>query len=441
MQTKIVVITSQFLYHFAEETLNSISPDCIIEVVAYTDFGHISRLYEEKEEEADGFMVSGSTAQAAIEKAIPNHKKPIIAFQADEANLYRILLERFVEKRDLDTRRVILDFLLPIHESATVEYFLHDIELPMIGTEIDEWLEQISIDDIRAVEAQMAQKAVQLWKENQIDLVICQYSSLIPVLEKHGIPYCYPYPAKENIQYLIENLMARIEINRLRENLPAVIAVADTTAEKTEQTGKALKEALLELKGDMALDIILQEEKDSYHMFTGLKVVNFLTEELRICHLSMDLKEKYGVDAAVGYGIGNNISDARGNAREALKEALVVRGSFVVDETHSLIGPLNTEQYMEVQKHISEDICRVAERCKLSTLTIQKMISIIKMTGTNKMTTQDLAERLGVTVRNANRILNNLEKGGAAVIVYTQSVTSKGRPVKVYELNFKGGGE
>ena len=60
MQTKIVVITSQFLYHFAEETLNSISPDCIIEVVAYTDFGHISRLYEEKEEEADGFMVNGT---------------------------------------------------------------------------------------------------------------------------------------------------------------------------------------------------------------------------------------------------------------------------------------------------------------------------------------------------------------------------------------------
>ncbi|MED9948077.1 MAG: winged helix-turn-helix transcriptional regulator, partial [Peptacetobacter hiranonis] len=72
----------------------------------------------------------------------------------------------------------------------------------------------------------------------------------------------------------------------------------------------------------------------------------------------------------------------------------------------------------------------------LSSLTIQKLVSIVKMKDSNKITSVDLAERLGVTVRNANRILGNLEKGGVAEVVYTESVATKGRPVKVYELKF-----
>ena len=80
-------------------------------------------------------------------------------------------------------------------------------------------------------------------------------------------------------------------------------------------------------------------------------------------------------------------------------------------------------------------ILKTAERCKLSTLTIQKLKTVLDAKGINKLTAQEIADRLGMTVRNANRILNNLEKGGSAHIAYTISSTSKGRPVKVYELN------
>ena len=108
--------------------------------------------------------------------------------------------------------------------------------------------------------------------------------------------------------------------------------------------------------------------------------------------------------------------------------------SCIMDEKKNVKGPLNGD-VIEMRGDMSDQAYAMAEKCKLSTLTMQKLMSIIKMKGSNRLTTQELAERLGVTVRNANRILNNLEKGGAAEIVHTLSVTSKGRPVKVYELN------
>lgn len=58
------------------------------------------------------------------------------------------------------------------------------------------------------------------------------------------------------------------------------------------------------------------------------------------------------------------------------------------------------------------------------------------MNGNTRLTTQELAERLGVSIRNANRILKNLKTGGIATLVYTQSSISKGRPINIYELNF-----
>ena len=67
-------------------------------------------------------------------------------------------------------------------------------------------------------------------------------------------------------------------------------------------------------------------------------------------------------------------------------------------------------------ENLPDDIFQIAEKCKLSTLTIQKLISIVKMNGSYEITTNELANHLGVTVRNANRILRNLENGGAATI-------------------------
>ena len=48
----------------------------------------------------------------------------------------------------------------------------------------------------------------------------------------------------------------------------------------------------------------------------------------------------------------------------------------------------------------------------------------------------ELAQRFDITIRNANRILINLVKGGVAVPVYTLSSHSRGRPVQVYALDF-----
>ena len=47
-----------------------------------------------------------------------------------------------------------------------------------------------------------------------------------------------------------------------------------------------------------------------------------------------------------------------------------------------------------------------------------------------------IAERMGSTVRNANRIIQNLENGGVAKLAYTQTTNAKGGRLRCYELDF-----
>lgn len=434
MKAKIIVITSSYLHNYVQHILEELNPDSIVHVIEYTNFDHVAQIYLENENSTDGFLVSGRAALAALERSVPNHKKPVLAFQADLASLYQLMVELFIENRNLDTRRVILDFMLPVSPDATFEYFLHNIDLEKTETQIDSWLAGVSKEGFSDFELSIIRKAVMLWESHSIDMVVSQYGSIIPYLEARGIPCRYVAPSKQLFQSVLEKLLSQIELESIHANFPAVIAFASQDAPSAQTPPAELQAAVASFQKDFPVYAIMQEEGSRCYLYTTRKAVYHITEELRNCHFRKQLKDNFHITAAVGYGIGRNVTDAKKHADDALKESFFSNDSFVVDEKHRILGPLSSAQYLEVHKKIPDELSDIAHQCNLSPLTIQKLFSIIRLTGSNKFTTQTLSEHLGVTVRNANRIIQNLEKGGAAVFAHTQSSATKGRPVKVYEL-------
>lgn len=112
MEKRIVVITSDYLYTFVSEAYKEINLDCEVEIVKYDNFKNIANIYNHYKDSALGFIVSGQMAHAAILKAIPDCKKPIAHFQADNVCLYRLMLKYLINTQHPDSKRIILDFLL-----------------------------------------------------------------------------------------------------------------------------------------------------------------------------------------------------------------------------------------------------------------------------------------------------------------------------------------
>ena len=96
MRNTVVVITSHYLYRLTQDALARLQPDCNVVLAPYENFEQISQVYDRYAKEADGFLVSGQIAASAIHRTPHRTLKPILAYQADTAALYKELLLLFL---------------------------------------------------------------------------------------------------------------------------------------------------------------------------------------------------------------------------------------------------------------------------------------------------------------------------------------------------------
>lgn len=437
MKPKIVVISSLFLAPFVRKATSRLNPDCELILTTYHNFKQIPAVYDTYVEQADGFLVSGRIAKKAIEIVPHKIKKPIVAFQIDTEGLYKSILDILVEKKDQDMHRIIMDFMLPVKGKSNAVDFLHTMSAQDLDPLINVWPSQ-SPDQMADLELWMTNEIISLYQEGKIDVVICQFTNIIPSLEEHHIPYIYPFPSDRTLQFLLHELLVKIEMNQLLANRSTIIYTAPRKSDSIcEENQSLLSNAIQEFIKDQLIDSIIQPYEDGFIVFTTVQILDSITDHYQICSLSEHLNNALPFECSVGYGIGSNLNDALLHATYALRESRFIGHSFIRNEQGDMIGPLSSEKRMIIENITNKNVIYIARKCNLSTTTIQKLISYQKLTGSNKVTTQELSTRFGVTIRNANRILQNLQKGGCAHIAYTQTSHSKGRPVKVYELDFK----
>lgn len=438
MNSKIIAITSHYLKKPIEKLFSEIDIDCQVQVVSYDNFATVSQVYDTYAKEADGFLISGKIAKYAIEAFDHELTRPIISFETDIAGLYRTILDLLTQNRNLDLDRVILDFLIPIGSGISANAFLKKLNIDTVPTYINNWTKSLTTEKIKNIEVYLIDELSRLWNADKIDLVLCQYSNIIPAMNNHGIPYIYPLPSKSHLKALTHELLSIIELEHMHANLPVIINIAPrspkmNTCENTHQLQKLMKEFF---RLNM-IDCAPQTSDEHCSILTTVEILQILTHHGKNCKICNFLSEKLDFEVVVGYGIGINYDAAIKNSYAARKEASLYGNSFIQNENGDLIGPLNSDSRMIIENQFIQDVGKIAKKSHLSPVTIKKVMASMKLNNSDKITTNDLAKRLGGTIRNANRILLNLEKGGYAKQAYTQTTNSKGRPIKVYELDFK----
>ena len=437
MSSKIVFITSHHLYRPTCDALERIGADCETIVATYDNFEHIAEVYRQYLDEADAFLVSGPSAKRAIELACGAITKPITYYKVDSESLHRDILKLAVENRDQDFSRVVMDFLLPLDCGYAVKDFLALDDIEAVDDAIQKWMATAGVQEVGGAENAIMERILELWKEKAIDLVICQYSSIAPALGAMGIPYRCPFPSDAYLKRLIHDILARLELKQLQNNLPSIVQILPVhPKEVTDSQKDLLRQKVRSFVRDNLIDCVEQESESALMLITTLQVVRFLTKDFRICRLSDYLQESLDFPVVIGYGVGATVPHAISNVQIAVREARISEKSFVLDHNGNLIGPLNAENRMVVNTNAMANISELSKRCKLSPLTLQKLMSYMESLDTDNITTQDLAHRFSITIRNANRILTNLCKGGVATPVYTQTSHSRGRPVQVYYIHF-----
>ena len=436
MNPNIIVLSTALLHALMEDIFSILLPEGGYRIVDYTEIKEVPDLYAALEQETDGFiLVGGRVVKAAIQKALRRPLKPVASFMVNSTSFYKLLLDLLIKNRALDLHRVVMDAVVVLRGYSSLADLQAEGNEAKFDSGMQAWMDQLNLEEIYTLEETITRMIAARWKAKKMDLAICIYSGVQERLQQKGIPCVLAYPDVETVKVALDRLLADIQLAAMRENLPVVISVGlANQGGDSEQESVALHKCLLDFSREHITGFLVQKTFDGFDIFTSLRVANQLTGQFSSCPLGRYLAARLERAVCVGYGVGADIAQAKTNAANARKEASA-GASYVIDEKNLLIGPLDSDQYLAITSEVTPEMNRAAEKAGLSTLTIQKIDSVMKLLGTQELTTLDLAAKLGVSVRNAQRILGALEKSGLAVVQSHKSSKSMGRPVKVYEIN------
>ena len=436
MNAHLLFITSHYFYPFVNDALKRLNLNCRTTVVPYNTFSHIPEIYRQHQDQCDAVLISGTSAKRILELGCPNIDKPVSSFQVDSDALHRDILRFAMERDSLDFSRIAMDFMLPLEVGYSVADFLKIEDMPKIIRDNEDWMQHDQIHQLGAEEL-ILQRITDLWNQKAIDSVICMYSSIIPRLRELGIPFRCPFLSDPHLKRLIRDVLIKIELNRLHNNHPAIIQIFPPhTGSMSSDESSALEQCIQHFTNTNLIDSVVQITPACCTMVTTLQVVRYLTDEFQSCRLSEYLKKALDFPVIVAYGIGTSISHAMNNVQIASREAKILELPFAVDSNGNLLGPMNSVSNMVITQSSLLKLGDIANRASLSTMTIQKIMAILRSRENDKITIQELAGSMKTTLRNANRIMNNLQSAGFAVPVYTQVTHSRGRPIRVFMINF-----
>ncbi len=433
---KIAVITTEFLKEFVDNSIKKLNINAEIDIYIYKDFSHVGDLYLEIEDKFDGFAVSGPIPKKAITKKAGTIKKPLVDFGTDLQSYYDMFLKLIFKYNTLDFSRAYFDLTDWADNPKDISYYLSNGTFGDLMDSIDENASKMSLSDIAELEKHIAKKHINLWNEGKIDFSTTRFSSIVPMLQDAGVNFHFIYPDIGLLKSTFNNLIKDIHLHRMKGNQPSVIYITVKDTNYDDSTLDQVYKILNSIKKDKLTDFIIEKNSSSFKIFTKCKTIKSLTKNFTTCYIKEFIENSINLKVCVGYGIGNDIKQAMSSAISANKESKInpLNYSFLVNENYETIGPLLCDKLLTVSNKVTPHINTIAKSSKLSTLTIQKIISVTEILQRDEVTPKELSSCLNVTVRTANRFLSSLLKSGNATILYEKQNSTKGRPERVYKL-------
>ena len=432
---KIIVFSPNFFQLHMEELAGSITTASELQIVGYDDFQELLNLYPRYAYGSDCFLFTSITALYVIKKKYPGSKKKLHVLDTDSGHYWQAIAQILASDKPVNPKRIPVDFLLFHSEAYTIDHLVKLWGHAIISPQVEPYLENASLEELLTSRARMAQRLCRMWDDNQIDMVFCGCIGIIPWLEEKNIPYVCAYPSRISLAEAVSKIESELAYQQLYDSLPSVILVSRPQEASCGYSQEELRSALLDLKAKMQYGTVLEEVDSLFYIHTTARVISILTKNLTICGIRDLIGRKYSISPiSVGYGVGRNLAEARNHAELALRESVSHQESFYLDERNVLIGPLDGSNPFFADSKLMNRCAELAQKACISSNTMRKIMFIVDFNRSEEVTAPELAHFLGVTVRNANRILASLTENGVAEVIGTRLISSTGRPSNVYRL-------
>lgn len=434
MKYKTAIISTEFMDNRVKEAVLPFEESCTFTTFYYKKSSEIPDIYKSIEDKYDGFIINGIISRALLRAACPDTRKPIETFHVDMLAYYQELFGLMTLNPDLKAERLYADFMMGKNIREAVENKTLEAE----GENFCSMVACMSLEELKALRYKMVEDVRGKWEAGRIDQVITRLSTAAKDFEEMGIPCHFVYPGISYMRDVIKRLLLTIELDKMKESMPAVINItAGRNGQERDELGElAMQTAILQFSREHECDFMLQRHASVYEVHTSAGVINRITDKYAVCMLKKYLERKTGARVCIGYGVGRDTTRARLEAMNANQESMMhpQGASYAIDENENLIGPLISGSCMVLSTTPSEKYAKMAEETGVSALTLQKICAVAQKQEEGTVTAQLLADSLGVTVRAASKYLQKMVAADAAQVVGTKQRKTRGRPEQMIRI-------
>ncbi|WP_142065689.1 hypothetical protein [Brevibacillus sp. AG162] len=396
----------------------------------YQRVEEVATIVTENEMEIDIWFFSGVGPYSIAKEHIRKQK----AFfpQINASVLTKVLLE-MVYRDGFTLDRVSFDTVSEAHFRETLEELGMQCENPYLNP----------YQEFRLT-AHLVDYHTRLIQEGKVDACVTGMLSVTEELKRRGIKVYRMGFTRLTFREIFKQILQEGETLHFKRSQIAVQLIEVTDIEKlVNEPANAYELRRLDLKlQELVLDYT-ESISGSFVAVGNSKFIIFSTRgsfednpEFHPTILLEKIKLLTNSHASMGIGFGVTALSAERNAQLALGHAKNHRdAAILVDHDGSIEGPLRqtnsiSYEYWTQDKEMSENL----KKAGVSITTFNKIISVQKALGQKYISASMIAEWIGMTPRNARRILSDLAEHNIIELIGEETPTNRGRPRKIYRI-------
>ncbi|MEJ8547250.1 hypothetical protein [Brevibacillus borstelensis] len=397
----------------------------------YERFQETRELVKTNADQVDVWLFSGKLSYMIARQELGTAEN-MVHVQHTEASLYRCFL-MMAKEQGRFLERVSIDEL----EKTQLDFALQQLEIEPRDV-------YLKIYDVDTNPEELLDFHLQLWREGKTDGAITCFEGIYRGLKAAGVPVYWFTPTRLEILQTFRIVAEKVRTLYFKDTQIGVeiieIEQFDRVAEKAkspyhlQHLELRLKEALLHLCEKLN-GSLLEKGNGRYVVFSSRGAIEREIDILRETIRQLSLVAESMV--AVGVGFGETVFTAEVNARRAIQQSKekAERGIVIVQEDGTVIEAAGLENELAYSSRMQDrEFLDKLKKGNISVRTYNKIEALVRRMGWSDFTTKDLALHLHLDERNARRIVAYLCEVDLAECVGEESVSTRGRPSKIYRL-------
>ena len=323
-------------------------------------------------------------------------------------------------------------------QGSVIKHVYRELSLPLTEVSSIQRSKSLTVEDI-------AKFHIENYKNNSETSILTCLFSVNEYLKIQDYPCTLINHTYFSILKGVNKIIDAINFKNSSGNHPAVVIIKiDKSRKKKPEQNEFISVRFLYKYLDYMLDFqeklqsfVFNRGSENYYLISTRNLIEEYTTSYRDFPLLYDVFVKFGFTISVGIGYGMNPINAFSNATEALEIATQGGNTVkILTESGQIISPAGRKDGTYNVKNFDEKVVQISEKSGITAENISKIFTILERQGSNHLTAYDLSKALGTTTRSGNRLIGKLSHAGYAKESGIER-PAKGRPRRVYELQFK----